>query len=246
MTDHALPLLMAARVQLTVDRLTALKARTPTEVRTEARLRERLETIFAPLLERAAGSDARSEETARAALGSLEGVEEALLEVLSEEIGEEAARAIAAVERKVGATKQLPDALRPYNMDRRLFDTLSRVASRMLGRFQDRTVEALVQAAEVDMPRDQLREVLRERLGAELRNNSRHALGEARNEATETAERDLGVTHHRWVTAGDGDVRPAHADVDGEVVRVGEEFSNGWLRPGGVGCRCRLEPVVQE
>lgn len=240
---------MAVRVQQSIDRLAALKARTPSEVRTEARLRRRLARLLGDLVARVDRGVAdrglpADEAGARALLGELGDLEVELVDVLGEEVGEEAARAIATVERKVTqARKQLPDALRPLGLDRRLFEVLTRLGGNMLGRFTGRTVEALVNAAQVNMPRDQLRAVLGEMLTGELQQLSRHAVGDARNEATEVAERDLGVRFHRWVTAGDADVRPAHADVDGEVARVGESFSNGWRRPGGLGCRCRLEPV---
>lgn len=248
-----LPLVMAVRVQATLDQLAASKARPAAEVQAEARLRERLAAVLQPLVDQvAAGVDdlgriPTDEVRARALLGELGPVEQQLLDALEVEVGQVAAQAIAAVERKVGAAvKQLPDALRPSGMDRRLADTLARIGSRMLGRFTARTIDALVQAADVDLPVGQLRELLAELLAGELRQLSRHAVGDARNEATEVAERDLGVRRHRWVTAGDGDVRPAHAAVDGEVVEIGEPFSNGWRRPGGIGCRCRLEPVLDE
>ncbi|MFW6033782.1 MAG: hypothetical protein ACOC9R_01495 [bacterium] len=250
--------LMAVRVQATLDELAALKARTPSEVRTEARLRERLAGLLGEIVRRVdEGVGSRGlpggEVTARQLLGDLSELEVQLVEVLGEEVGEEAARAIAAVERKVAAARKqlpfelgaLPEELRPYGMDRKLFDSLRNLAGRMLNRFTERTVERLVDAADVRMPREQLRRELQERLQGELQQLSRHTVVDARNEATVVAERDLGVRRHMWVTSQDDRVRDAHR-IHGEVVEVGQRFSNGWERPGGLGCRCRLEPVVED
>lgn len=55
-----------------------------------------------------------------------------------------------------------------------------------------------------------------------------------------------GVESHEWSAFIDGETRSSHVDVDGEIVRVGERFSNGLLYPLEVGapagevisCRC--------
>jgi hypothetical protein len=59
-----------------------------------------------------------------------------------------------------------------------------------------------------------------------------------------------GVTHHMWISAGDGEERESHK-IDGEVRAVNEPFSNGLLYPlqeGAparevVNCRCDTAPV---
>ncbi len=55
----------------------------------------------------------------------------------------------------------------------------------------------------------------------------------------------------QWITAGDEKVRGTHAAVDGEIVKLGERFSNGLLYPGDPGgdaadvinCRCQTIAV---
>lgn len=62
-----------------------------------------------------------------------------------------------------------------------------------------------------------------------------------------------GVNFHEWISSRDAEVRDTH-QIDGEVRRVGSEFSNGLLYPGQVGgppeevinCRCVAVPVVKE
>lgn len=60
-----------------------------------------------------------------------------------------------------------------------------------------------------------------------------------------------GVEYHEWVTAGDGRVRQSHADLNGMIVKVGEEFAPGLrfpVDPQGeaedtINCRCRTIPA---
>lgn len=49
-----------------------------------------------------------------------------------------------------------------------------------------------------------------------------------------------------WSTAGDEKVRDEHADMEGETVPVGEEFSNGLLYPSEPNCRCSVLYDEQE
>lgn len=241
-------------------RLVALKARDPREIRAEARLRERMGEVLGPLVDRVVETVERSgailtdpdDPRVVAMFGDLKATREALMEVLTEEVGEETLRVIESIERRVTearrktAKKAIPDELRPKGMDRILFETMSRLAASMLTRFRKRVLDRLVEAADVDMPPRELRSLLSEMLNNEIRQMARHATGDARNEATMDSFRRLGVRRHRWVTAGDDAVREEHAAVDGEVVEVGERFSNGRIRPGGLGCRCHLEPVLEE
>lgn len=264
-------LTMALRVQAAIDELVAIKARSPQDIVRERRLHDRLEELFAPFLDQIeAGVQARGipadEGMAALLLGDVDALEEQLavilfeetVEVAAAEVGrierlvgaevdpaEKSSRSRAALERAAGVTRQV-DRLRPFGMDRKLFAAVERLGGRMLTRFTSRTLDALVSAADVGLDPVQLRTTLGEMLEGELTQLSRHSVGDIRNETTTEAERALGVEFHRWVTANDERTRPAHAEVHNEIARVGERFSNGWLRPGGVGCRCRLEPVADQ
>lgn len=60
-----------------------------------------------------------------------------------------------------------------------------------------------------------------------------------------------GVKKHEWLSARDAHVRESHQAVDGEVVEIGAQFSNGCRYPGDpdappeetVNCRCVAIPV---
>jgi SPP1 gp7 family putative phage head morphogenesis protein len=55
------------------------------------------------------------------------------------------------------------------------------------------------------------------------------------------------VAVKEWLTAGDDRVREEHAAMEGERVKIDEEFSNGLLAPGEPNCRCTLlYELVQE
>ena len=68
------------------------------------------------------------------------------------------------------------------------------------------------------------------------------------------AYRDAGIKKHEWLSSRDAKVRDSHAMIDGEVVEIGEPFSNGLdfpLDPSGsasevINCRCTSAPVLEE
>lgn len=93
----------------------------------------------------------------------------------------------------------------------------------------------------------------------ELERIARTEINGAQNVATFLTEQELGVDYHQWWTAQDDIVRgndPAdiadHVYLHGQIVRVGEPFSNGLLYPldtsGDISewiqCRCRAVPFL--
>ncbi len=60
------------------------------------------------------------------------------------------------------------------------------------------------------------------------------------------------VTKQEWISTSDSATRDSHLAIDGEIVAVGETFSNGLQYPGDgngdpsetVNCRCVIAPVV--
>lgn len=64
---------------------------------------------------------------------------------------------------------------------------------------------------------------------------------------------DMGISmKQQWLATLDGRTRHSHRAIDGEIVKVGEEFSNGCEYPGDphghpkeiYNCRCTLVPVI--
>jgi SPP1 gp7 family putative phage head morphogenesis protein len=69
---------------------------------------------------------------------------------------------------------------------------------------------------------------------------------------TETRARGAGVTHYRWQTAKDSDVRPGHRAMQGKICRwddpppVEENGRIMYFHPGRIwNCRCWAEPLVE-
>ncbi len=92
--------------------------------------------------------------------------------------------------------------------------------------------------------KDRIREVMNgetKRSTAIARQESGEVINGGRYEAMDAE----GVTEHEWSTARDGKVRESH-QIDGQVVKIGERFSNGLRYPNDpqapaeevVGCRC--------
>ena len=80
------------------------------------------------------------------------------------------------------------------------------------------------------------------------RTESASASTQAKNEVM-VAE---GIEKHTWLTAGDSAERDSHAAIDGQTVKVGDDFGNGLkypLDPSGpaeevINCRCEAIPEV--
>jgi len=82
---------------------------------------------------------------------------------------------------------------------------------------------------------------------------ARTVSGAALNAGRYAVWQSRGVTHHRWITARDAEVRDTHALQHGQVVRIGEAFQNGLLYPHDpngparevINCRCTTTPVAK-
>ena len=102
---------------------------------------------------------------------------------------------------------------------------------------------------------------LSQRVGDVFVMERRRALTIARTETAQSfaggrfmAMKQVGINKHRWLSSQDTRVRDTHAigtGVDGELVVVGETFSNGLLFPGDpnspdagetINCRCVTLP----
>lgn len=86
----------------------------------------------------------------------------------------------------------------------------------------------------------------------ELERVARTEIASAENLGMYESEIELGVEYHKWRTARDNIVRDSHEELEGQIVRVGEPFSNGLLYPGDrsgaleefINCRCTTVPVI--
>ena len=63
---------------------------------------------------------------------------------------------------------------------------------------------------------------------------------------------EVGVEYTQWIAANDDRVRESHEEIDGEIIRIGDKYSNGLSYPGDtsgpieewINCRCSNAPFV--
>ena len=91
--------------------------------------------------------------------------------------------------------------------------------------------------------------------GYQLTRIARTEVQSAQNEGSHQTMLDYGVQFRQWISAGDDRVRDdlySHVYMNGQVVRTGENYSNGMQHPGDrsgaladfINCRCREVPYI--
>ena len=86
----------------------------------------------------------------------------------------------------------------------------------------------------------------------EARRIARTEIHNAHNNAVMRTYETLGVEYTRWNAADDDRTRESHAELDGEIIRMGDTYSNGLSYPGDtsgdieewINCRCGNVPFV--
>lgn len=81
---------------------------------------------------------------------------------------------------------------------------------------------------------------------------ARTEINSSQNAGAYQTYQDYDISHHEWWTGQDGRVRDTHRALQGEIVKVGNTFSNGLLRPGDrtgpikewIYCRCTTVPYL--
>ena len=81
---------------------------------------------------------------------------------------------------------------------------------------------------------------------------ARTEIHNAHNRATMDTYTDYGVEYTMWIAANDDRVRESHEEINGEIIRLGDTYSNGLRYPGDtdgdisewINCRCSNAPYV--
>lgn len=126
--------------------------------------------------------------------------------------------------------------------------TLSNVVGNVMGTIAQGYRDGLGIGGVIDLLQDQF-EGMSE---FDLLRVARTEVQSFQNEGAYETERELGIVYHQWVTAGDERVRPTHEELEGEIVEVGDLFSNGLKHPldrdgpieEWIMCRCRAVPYI--
>ena len=133
-----------------------------------------------------------------------------------------------------------------------VFEASQHTINRVVGNVMDNLANSFEEGLGIDSAAEELKKVFDAMQDYELRRVARTEINSFQNEGAYLTERELGIDYHMWYTAEDERVRSEHVDVHGEIVPVGEPFSNGLYYPGDrsgdvkqwINCRCRLVPFI--
>lgn len=137
-------------------------------------------------------------------------------------------------------------------LKKKTFEASQRTLERLVGRVMENLDESYQQGLGIKDAADKLEEVFESMEDYELVRVARTEINQAQNYGAMLTEQELGVEYHQWWTAEDERVRDTHIEMHGQIVRVGDEFSNGLVRPGDtngeleefINCRCRVVPFL--
>lgn len=132
------------------------------------------------------------------------------------------------------------------------FEASERTMARLIGNIMENLQESYEQGYGYDKAAQYLKEVFTNMETYELERVARTEIASMENLGSFEMDKELGVEYHMWETAHDDRVRDSHADIDGEIVRLGDPFSNGLLYPGDrngpleeiIQCRCNSIPYI--
>ena len=86
----------------------------------------------------------------------------------------------------------------------------------------------------------------------EARRIARTEIHNSHNQGVMRIYEEVGVEYTQWIAANDDRVRESHEEIDGEIIRIGDKYSNGLSYPGDtsgpieewINCRCSNAPYV--
>ena len=86
----------------------------------------------------------------------------------------------------------------------------------------------------------------------EAKRIARTEIHNSHNQGVMRIYNEVGVEYTQWIAANDDRVRESHEEIDGEIIRIGDKYSNGLSYPGDtsgpieewINCRCSNAPFV--
>lgn len=153
-------------------------------------------------------------------------------------------------------SKQTSDLIRTH-----VFEASQHTLDRVAGVTMDNLTESYEQGLGIDESLENLKSVFQGMKDWELRRVARTEINSFQSEGAYQTMQELGVDYQQWWGAQDSRVRSGadgtadHVSLHGQIVKVGERFSNGLLYPGDrsggestieewVNCRCRAVPFI--
>lgn len=245
--------------------LTANKARMVWEAAAEEELTRKLQRLFKnaekDIIRKlvAAGRVPAGPVAARQLLRELEKIQGPLRETVLEtalQAGQQGHNSVINELRKAGsaiAFREMSGTVAQRIADH-VFIATDRTLERVIGDVMANLTESYNQGKGIKEAAESLRQTFENMQRYELRRVARTEVNSFQNQGTYETQKQLGVKYHQWWSAGDNKVRNEpdadHVYMHGQIVRVGEPFSNGLYHPGDraggystikewINCRCR-------
>lgn len=254
---------MALEIENSLIYLRALKQVPGRQLQAEARLTRKLQNLFSEVAERTLEEILRrnrlptDDVTMRLVLQHIFEAEGEYKDILGLEATQAARygrnRVISELQR-MGVGIGFTDFSRRVQelIDEHVFTASQHTINRVVGDVMSNLAQSYEDGLGIDDAAVELRKVFQAMQDYELRRVARTEINSFQNEGAYLTEKELGVRYHMWYTAEDERVRSEHVDLHGEIVPVGEPFSNGLYHPGDragdikewINCRCRLVPFL--
>lgn len=144
-------------------------------------------------------------------------------------------------------------------LENHAFEASQRTLDRVRGNVMQNLTESYQEGYGIDKAAAKLKTDFTKMKKYELKRVARTEINSAQNLGSYETMEDLNVEFQRWISAHDRRVRgndpkdkADHRKMDGQIVRVGDKFSNGLRYPGDrngrieewINCRCTLGPFI--
>lgn len=138
------------------------------------------------------------------------------------------------------------------NLRNQGFNASQKTLKRHIGNVMDTLADAYSQGLGIDDAAKLISDQFTNMKDHELVRIARTEINTAQHKVTHETIKNLGGQYEMWIAELDDRVRESHEDLHGEIVRVGDTFSNGLQHPGDrsgpleefINCRCRLVPFI--
>lgn len=133
-----------------------------------------------------------------------------------------------------------------------IFEASKNTMNRLIGNVMDNLSKSYEEGYGYDKAAERLKDVFVNMETYELEMVARTEIAAQENLGMHEGNKELGVEYEKWRTARDADVRDSHQELEGQIVRVGDRFSNGLEYPGDrsgpieewINCRCTIMPYI--
>lgn len=113
-----------------------------------------------------------------------------------------------------------------------IFEASKNTMNRLIGNVMDNLSKSYEEGYGYDKAAERLKDVFVNMETYELEMVARTEIAAQENLGMHEGNKELGVEYEKWRTARDADVRDSHQELEGQIVRVGDRFSNGLEYPG--------------